>query len=238
MATNKMKIAVMQPYIFPYIGYYQLINAADVFVVYDNIKFTKKGWINRNRILVDGRDKFITIPIKKDSDYLNVSNRYLADTWPTEKKSMLNRIRAAYKKAPHFDTVYPVIEKCLLFEDRNLFSFLLNSIKTITSHLKISTPIIISSDLNIDHQLRSEKKVIAICKSCEAQSYINPIGGLNLYSKEEFKTNGIDLYFLKTGKVAYTQSENEFMPFLSVIDVLMFNSVQNAREMLNKFELI
>src|SRR5689334_1147970 len=101
----------MQPYFFPYIGYFQLMNAVDEFVVYDNIEYTKKGWINRNRILEDGTDSYITIPLKKDSDYLDVRDRRLAESWPTEKRKMLNRIIQSYRKAPYFNSVYPMIEK-------------------------------------------------------------------------------------------------------------------------------
>ena len=105
----------MQPYFFPYIGYFQLMNAVDEFVVYDNIEFTKKGWINRNRILVNGKDFYITLPIKHDSDYLYIIDRLLADTWPIERKKMLNRIIESYRKAPNFNVVFSVIEKVLLF---------------------------------------------------------------------------------------------------------------------------
>ena len=93
-----MRIAIMQPYLFPYIGYFQLMNAVDEFVIYDNIEFTKKGWINRNRILVNGRDSFITVPLKKDSDYLDVRDRYLADSWPSERVTILYRIKQSYRR--------------------------------------------------------------------------------------------------------------------------------------------
>ncbi len=83
-----MKLAIMQPYFFPYIGYFQLINTVDEFVVYDNIEFTKKGWINRNRILVNGKDEYITLPIKKDSDFLHVKDRFLAETWSKDSAKM------------------------------------------------------------------------------------------------------------------------------------------------------
>jgi len=118
-----MQLGIMQPYFFPYIGYFQLMNAVDEFVVYDNIEFTKKGWINRNRILVNGQDSFITLPLKKDSDYLDVRDRYLADSWTSEKIKMLNRIKGSYRKAIQFDFVYPVIEKCILYDESNLNIF-------------------------------------------------------------------------------------------------------------------
>ncbi len=129
-------------------------DAVDEFVIYDNIEFTKKGWINRNRILIDGKDTYITLPLKKASDYLDVKERYLAEIWPTERKKMLNRIIESYRKSPHFNTVYPIIEKCFLFEEKNLFQFILNSIIAINEYLGISTSLIISSIIPIDHQLK------------------------------------------------------------------------------------
>jgi hypothetical protein len=109
-----MKIGIMQPYFFPYIGYFQLINYVDEFVIYDNIKYTKKGWINRNRILVNGKDVYISLPLKKDKDSLNVDERFLSDIWIMERKKMLNRIKESYKKAPNFHQVFPIIEECVI----------------------------------------------------------------------------------------------------------------------------
>ncbi len=227
-----MKIAVMQPYLFPYIGYFQLMNAVDQFVIYDNIEFTKKGWINRNRILVNGKDAYISLPLKKDSDFLDIKERYLAEIWQEERKKILNKIAESYKKAPHFSNVYHIIEKCLLFEKMNLFEFILNSLNSVKEYLGIATPLIISSEISINHQLKAEKKVVEICKSLKAETYINPIGGTGLYNKDDFKKEGIDLYFLKTGDVKYKQFNNDFIPFLSIIDVMMFNSADEIKKQL------
>lgn len=234
-----MKIAIMQPYFFPYIGYFQLMNAVDEFVIYDNIEFTKKGWINRNRILVDGKDTYITLPLKKDSDYLHVKERYLAEIWLTERKKMLNRIIESYRKSPYFNNVYPKIEQCFLFEEINLFKFIFNSINVIKEYLDISTSLIVSSTIPIDHQLKAENKVVGICKSRIADSYINPIGGTELYNKNDFKKEGINLFFLKTGDIKYKQFHNDFVPFLSIIDVMMFNSREEIKKHLeSSFTLV
>jgi hypothetical protein len=230
-----VKIAIMQPYFFPYIGYFQLINAVDEFVVYDNIKFTKKGWINRNRILVNGKDSYISLPLKKDSDHLDVRDRYLADSWSFEKDKMLNRIIESYRKAPYFDSVYPIIEKSILFEEHNLFGFILNSLNLVSEYLGIQTPLLVSSTIPVDHGLKAEKKVVAICKARKADMYLNPIGGVQLYSKVDFRNEGLDLCFLKTTSFIYKQSDNEFVPFLSIIDVMMFNSKEEIMEYLTSF---
>ena len=223
-----MKVAIMQPYLFPYIGYFQLINAVDEFIIYDNIQFTKKGWINRNRILVNGTDAYITLPLKKDSDYLNIKDRFLSDEWPNERKKTLNRIIESYRKAPQFNFVYPIIESILMYEEKNLFKFILNSLQEINQYLDIKTPLIISSSVPINHDLKAENKVIELCKARKATIYINPIGGVELYSKEDFKNDGLELQFLKANNITYPQFKNDFVPFLSIIDVMMFNNKQTV----------
>ncbi len=220
----------MQPYLFPYIGYFQLINAVDEFIIYDNIQFTKKGWINRNRILVNGTDAYITLPLKKDSDYLNIKDRFLSDEWPNERKKTLNRIIESYRKAPQFNFVYPIIESILMYEEKNLFKFILNSLQEINQYLDIKTPLIISSSVPINHDLKAENKVIELCKARKATTYINPIGGVELYSKEDFKSEGLELQFLKANNITYPQFKNDFVPFLSIIDVIMFNPKETVTE--------
>lgn len=230
-----MKLGIMQPYFFPYIGYFQLMSAVDEFIVYDNIEFTKKGWINRNRILVNGQEAWITLPLKKDSDYLDVKDRYLTDRWFKERPKMLNRIKESYRKAPQFDCVCPIIENSLFFDDFNLFNYLLNSLVQVKEYLEIQTSFTISSTIPIDHTLKAEKKVIALCRASHADTYVNPIGGIQLYSKDRFKTEGIDLCFLKANDFEYPQFNNTFIPWLSIIDVMMFNSKEKIKEYLSAY---
>ncbi len=233
-----MKIAIMQPYLFPYIGYFQLMNAVDEFVVYDNIQYSKKGWINRNRILVNGKDAYITFSLKKDSDYLDIKDRYLADDWTSERKKILNKITESYRKAPSYNTAYPIIESIILFEETNLFKFIFNSLTTLIEYLGIKTTFSISSTIPINHKLKAEKKVIEICKEKKASVYINPIGGVELYSKTDFNKNNILLNFIKSQPQEYPQFQNQFIPWLSIIDVIMFNSKDTIICMLNNYELI
>lgn len=229
-----MRIAIMQPYLFPYIGYFQLINTVDEFIIYDNIQFTKKGWINRNRILVNGVDAYITLSLKKDSDYLNIKDRFLSDDWTIERKKILNRITESYRKAPQFNFVYPILESILMYEERNLFAFIFNSLKEINLYLDIKTPLIISSSVPINHDLKSVNKVIEICKARKATTYINPIGGVELYNKKNFNNEGLELQFLKANNITYPQFKNDFVPFLSIIDVMMFNSLEDIKLIINK----
>lgn len=233
-----MKIAIMQPYFFPYIGYYQLINAVDEFVVYDNIQFTKKGWINRNRILVNNKDEYITIPLKKDSDYLNVNQRFLADTWHLDRKKILNRIIESYRKAPQFESVFPLFEGILNVEEENLFNFIYNSLGVILEFLNITTKITISSSISINHDLKSQEKILSICNVLGAKNYINPIGGIGLYDRTRFNNDLIDLNFQKPIILPYKQFNNQFIPSLSIIDILMFNSLSEINNNMLKHELI
>lgn len=233
-----MRLAIMQPYFMPYIGYFQLINSVDKFVIYDNIQYTKKGWINRNRILANGKDQLITLPIKKDSDYLNVVERELSESWDKDKSKMLNVIKASYNKAPYFQETFELISKCLNNPEANLFRFIYDSIVLINNHLEIKTPIIISSTIDADHTLKSQDKVLSLCKEQNADVYINSIGGVELYDKETFKQNNIKLNFIKSNPIQYKQFNNEFVSWLSIIDVLMFNSKEQIKEYLNNYTLI
>ena len=232
-----MKLGIMQPYFFPYIGYFQLIAAVDVFVVYDNIKYTKKGWINRNRMLQNGQDVMFSLPLKSDSDYLDVCQRELAADFNRSK--FLNQIKGAYRRAPYFDKTFPLIEHIIQCEDTNLFTFLYQSIVKTCQHLGITTEIKVSSSIAVDHSLKNQDKVLALCSVLGASTYINAIGGIELYSKETFRERGIDLRFIRSKPFDYVQSGNEFVPWLSIIDVMMFNPLPVIQATIsNNHELI
>lgn len=233
-----MKVAIMQPYFFPYIGYFQLINAVDKFVIYDNIEYTKKGWINRNRILKEGVDLMISLPLKKDSDFLFVNQRYLADDWSKSKLKLINSIKESYRKAPHFEVTFSLVQEIFNDSNSNLFEFILHSVLQTCKFIGIETEIIVSSTLDYNNELKSEEKVIAICKSIEATQYINSIGGVELYNKNNFSDQGIELNFIKSKPIIYNQFKNEFVPWLSIIDVMMFNSKEVVSDFLNQKELL
>lgn len=233
-----MKLAIMQPYFLPYIGYWQLMNAVDTFVIYDNIQFSKSGWIQRNRILVGGRDKMITLPIKKDSDYLDVRDRFLAENAEKLMAKNLRTISQSYKKAPNYENVFPIIESIFEYNNKNLFEFISNAIAQIKSYLNIDTEIIISSSIDIDHkELKGQDKVIAFCKALNSDHYLNSIGGKSLYRKEDFNNEGIQLQFLEPKIIEYPQFTHDFVPWLSILDVMMFNSNEEINLMLKKYKL-
>lgn len=227
-----MKVAIMQPYFLPYIGYFQLIDVADAFVVYDNIKYTKKGWINRNRYLSGGTDALFSLPLKKDSDHLHVVQREISPDFAPRK--LLNQLREAYRKAPYAEPVLLLLEAILVEEERNLFRFILGSIERTCAYLGISTPIVTSSTIDIDHGLQGQEKVIALCKALGAEAYVNPIGGTELYDGSSFASEGISLEFLRSNGTTYPQLGQAFVPWLSIIDVMMFNSPEDALRMVKK----
>jgi hypothetical protein len=231
-----MKLAIMQPYFLPYIGYFQLIAAVDVFIVYDNIKYTKKGWINRNRMLQNGADVMFSLPLKSDSDYLDIRERQLSADFNRGK--LLNQLKGAYQRAPYFSQTFPLVEQIVLYDDVNLFRFLHHSIVRLCEHFEIKTEIKISSDIPIDHDLTGQDKVLSLCKAAGAKTYINAIGGMELYSKETFLQQGIELKFIKSNPFEYQQFGYAFVPWLSIIDVLMFNPIDTIKNKLSEFDLV
>jgi hypothetical protein len=232
------KVAIMQPYFLPYIGYFQLIAAVDVFVIYDNIQFSKKGWIHRNRMLSNGKDEYFSLTLKKDSDFLDVKDRLLSDTWSEEREKILRKIKESYRKAPHFERLFPMVQDIFYFEEKNLFSFILNSLNTILVYLQIDTPVIVSSNLAADHTLKSQSRVIDICLNQGADHYINPIGGWDLYKNDDFAKVGIELSFIKSRAFEYPQFGMSFVSWLSILDILMFNDLEKIKTQLFEFDLL
>ena len=225
-----MKVAIMQPYFLPYIGYFQLISSADMFIVYDNIKYTKKGWINRNRFLQNGGPAVFSLPLKSDSDSLDVRERVIAKEF--NKSKLLNQLNESYKKAPYFKQAFPIIEALIMQDQFNLFSYIHHSLIEICAYLEIKTKILVSSDVMIDHSLKNQEKVLAFCKKLAADVYINAINGQELYKKEDFSNQGIALKFIKTNEIEYKQYNNDFVPYLSILDVMMFNAKEEIQEYL------
>lgn len=222
-----MKMAIMQPYFFPYIGYFQLIAAVDLFIVYDNIQYTKKGWINRNRMLQNGKDVMFSLPLKSDSDYLDVCERELSTDFNRDK--LLNQFKGVYQRAPYFAQTFPLVEQIVRYDDINLFRFLHHSIVKTCEHLGITTEIRASSDININHELKNQDKVLALCEAVDANTYVNAIGGIELYSNEAFQSRGIELKFIQSKLFVYPQFGDAFVPWLSIIDVMMFNQHDNIK---------
>lgn len=230
-----MKLGIMQPYFFPYIGYWQLINAVDKYVVYDDVAYIKGGWINRNNLLINSNKCLITLPIQNSSSFKNINEIEITNNEKLKNK-LLKTIQMAYKKALYFNEIMPIIED-LIINNSNIAMLNYNSIIRICEYLNINTEIILSSQIDKNNTLKGQDKVIHINKLLGSDEYINAIGGMELYDTKEFEQNNIKLRFLQTDKIEYKQFNNEFIPNLSIIDVLMFNSPQEIKEILNKYEL-
>lgn len=232
-----MKIAIMQPYIFPYIGYFQLIAAADKFILYDDVSFINKGWINRNNILVNGQSHMFTIPLKKASQNKPINEIEVSEdiVW---KEKLLKSIKQSYSKAPQFDEVFNLIEKVLGNRSGNVSGFIHNSLIKTLAKLNIDTQIIASSSVYNNSGLKAQERIIDICKRENADTYINPSGGVELYSESKFAANNINLKFLKPLLKPYRQFTGNFIPGLSILDVMMFNSSEEMQKLLYSYELI
>lgn len=231
-----MKIGIMQPYFFPYLGYWQLINAVDKYVVYDDVTFIKGGWISRNNILLNGKKHMITLPLINPSSYKKINEIEITQDEVAINK-VLKTIKSAYAKAPYFDVAMPIIEN-LLHSNRTIAMLNYNAIVELGKYLNIKTEILLSSKIEKNNELKGQDKVLHINKLLEADTYYNAIGGQELYSKAEFDENGLDLYFLKMKDIEYKQYKNNFVSGLSIIDVIMFNSAECVQELLHEYTLV
>ncbi len=231
-----MKLGIMQPYFFPYIGYWQLINAVDKYVVYDDVNFIKGGWINRNNILLNGSKHLITIPLEKASPF-KLINEISVTGNEVLKNKLIKTIKSAYIKAPFYEQVMPQIET-LIFENSSISELNFNIILTIQKYLDIQTEIFLSSQIKKNNELKGQDKVIDIVHIMGAEEYINAMGGQELYSKDNFAKEKIKLSFLKPNEIRYKQFKNIFVPNLSIIDVMMFNSPEQIKDMLDDYTLV
>ncbi len=230
-----MKIAIMQPYFFPYIGYFQLVNAVDRFVFYDDVNFIKNGWINRNKIFLNKQSKHFTVNLKDAS-----SNKRIYEVGITDnREKLIKTIMQAYRKAPFFLDAWPVIETVLNNKTEKISELAAFSVLKTCEYLNVKTSFEFSSEKYYHSvSLRKDKRLIEICRLNNSDEYINPIGGTGLYEKVVFAEKGINLHFLRTNAIRYQQFGEVFIPNLSVIDVMMFNSIEQIHEMLENFELI
>lgn len=234
-----MKLAIMQPYLFSYIGYFQLINAVDKFVVLDNVQYINKGWINRNNILVNGQANMFTFSVQKDSREKNINERFFAPSYAQDKANFLQKLQHAYSKAPMYKEVIGVIEKSLDFtNDANIADSILFNLKQICEYLEIKAQFTKASTIFPEKNVAGADYILAICEKLGATVYINPIGGTELYDKKLFLDKDIELFFLNTYKIEYQQFKNDFIPNLSIIDILMFNSKQQIAVFLERCEFL
>lgn len=230
-------IAMMQPYLFPYLGYFQLIAAADVFVLGDDLQYIRSGWVNRNRILSNGEAKLITFPLKRDHFELPIMHRQLCEPFAEEADRLINLITESYRKAPYFAQVMPLLERLIRFPRQNLALYAEHAIRELCAFLHIVTPILRGSDLKLPPCQDKQERVINISHNFAATAFLNPIGGVELYDRDHFARNGLLVRFFKMDAVVYRQFTKPFVPNLSIIDVLMFNCVEEVQAMLECYSV-
>ena len=236
-----MKLGIMQPYLFPYIGYFQLINAVDNFVVYDDVQYIKNGWINRNAVLQSGGNASsaqFTFSVRHDSFEKNINERYYSDAFPIEAKRFLKTLYYTYHNAPYYADTVELIQEILAYNDRCVSQYNTYSLQKISAQLGIKTKFLQSSTLKIPSELKAQDRVLWVCNHLGATTYVNSIGGQSLYCKEAFADERLALHFLKVGDISYQQFNSVFVPNLSIIDVMMFNSPQEIGDLLNTCTLI
>ncbi|MDG5766710.1 WbqC family protein [Balneolales bacterium ANBcel1] len=236
LPVETSRLAAMQPYFFPYLGYFQLANAVDQFVFLDDVSFIKRGWINRNRILVNGEGKYLTIPCFNPSQN-RLINEIEHRLDGKGKRKLLLTIRHAYGKAPFFTEVMTLIEQVLDTDSPYIQNLAERSVEVCARYLGIECRFYRNSVTNGNSQLKAQERIIDICCKAGAQVYINPAGGKKLYNKSDFRDQGIDLRFIKPKPVEYNQFGDKHIPWLSIIDVLMFNGRRNSADLLEAYHL-
>lgn len=234
-----MKLGIMQPYFFPYLGYWQLMNAVDHYVIYDDVNFIKGGRINRNAVLMNGAPSNINLILNGASPN-KLINEVQVKNDPLPKTKLIKTLEACYGRAPYFKQVMPLLEEVILQDEESLPKYLRRSFEVVGGYLGIQTNLVMSSELDKDCSLKGYKKVIEICKLFGATEYYNSVNGIPLYEphREEFEQEGIQLCFPKMRDIHYPQYKGEFVPNLSIIDVMMFNSQDACKDLLLEYDLV
>jgi hypothetical protein len=230
-------LAVMQPYFLPYVGYFQLMAKVDTFVLYDDVNFINRGWINRNRININGAAHMVTVPLMQASQ-----NRLICEidissdaAW---RNRMLKSVQQAYARSSQFARVFPLIESIIQHPVQNLAGYLRHSLVVLRDHLRLKTEIVATSRRYENAELKAQARIIDICQREQADLYINSIGGTELYDREEFSARGLQLAFLQPALRPHSDASLPFLPGLSIVDLLMHNDPDCVSEHLQAGGLV
>jgi len=228
-------IAIMQPYFFPYIGYWQLISLSKIFVLYNDVNYIKKGWINRNYVLINGDKCLFNIPVINASQNRLICNHQIVQevSW---KKKLLRKIELSYSKAPYFSRTMPLVEQVVCNNETNLAEYIFYSIETISKFLSLDCKFVRSESFG-NENLSGYERILDICRKSGEYRYTNPIGGRHLYSGDKFISEGVEIQFLEAKDISYRQFSGAFVPNLSILDVMMFNSKDQLRSLLSQYEV-
>ena len=248
---NQKSIAAMQPYFLPYIGYFQLINKVDIFIVYNLVNYRKKSWINKNRIKDKGSSLPVNIivPVQNQTSFKLISDIKMSSNMEWKNK-IENLLFFNYKKSEFFKEVFPLLQNILKYETDEIHNYNSNAIKRICSALEISTKIVSNNDsfIEIEKTLSKikiqngteikEQRVFELCKYYNAKTYLNPINGMELYDFKRFKNQGFNLKFIQSKRVEYPQFNMPFEPNLSIVDVLFHNGFKGTKALLSEHSII
>jgi hypothetical protein len=226
-------LSVMQPYCFPYLGYFQLLQAVDEFILLDDVGFIKRGFINRNFILLNEKPHRFVLPVENVSQLRRICEHEYLDT----PRKTFDLFFHAYKKAPFFEPVYALLKRVLLSSERTVSELNQASIVTTLEYLGIHRKLSLSSELDPDPVEKGQDRIISLCKREGATTYINAAGGRTLYSQSGFASRGITLGFIQSRFPQYIQNGTEFVSGLSIIDVLMWNPPEHAAAMLDAWSI-
>ena len=231
----------MQPYVFPYLGYYQLIRAVDHFVVLDDVTYIKQGWINRNQILVEGRAAMFSVPLEGASSHAMIRDVLVnGKSYSHWRTKFLKTLAFNYRKAPFFAEIGPIVEDVIAApgtERVSIRDIAVHSLDAVMRYLRVPFPYSLSSDYAKPDDVRGADRVLLLCRARGADTYCNLPGGAKLYDRDAFRSQGITLEFLTPHDVVYPQNRANFVPGLSMLDVLMFNSREAVRTMLGAYAL-
>ncbi len=232
-----MFVSMMQPYFFPYIGYFQLMASCDVFVVRDDVQYIQSGWVNRNRILVDGEAQWVTLPVARADHRLPINRREYLLKDPLSQR-VRRRIEGAYRGAPHFEETMRIFDEAFGCSNGNVAVFNTHLLRCVAERLGITTPMRLASDIDTHQALAGQESVVHICARLGASGYINPIGGIDLYEPDRFRRQGLTLQFLQPCAPEYRQFDSSHVASLSIIDVMMFNDMPTVKRMLSAYRFI
>lgn len=233
-----MKLAIMQPYFFPYLGYFQLIFASDKFIFYDDVSYIKGGWVNRNRILLDGEARFFTVPLRGASSFIPINRVGIHEQNPKWRGKMLDTVRMAYRSAPYRDSGFGLLEGVLASKYESIADLAFASVKTALDYLGLVRDLVQSSRAYNNQHLKGQERILDICRKEGADVYVNAIGGANLYQSAKFALQDCDLKFLRSQLPEYPQGVEHFVPGLSILDVVMFCTPNEIRSMLPRYDLL
>ncbi len=232
-----MRVALMQPYFFPYLGYFSLMAAVDVFVVYDNVQYSRPGWINRNRLLRNGAPEWWTATVEDAPHQLDINQRRY-QSWPQQRRRLLDHLRERYRRAANASVGMALVDAALTSDQDNVAHVNAALLTHLAKALGLQCDIRMASSMAQDTGLSGEARVLDLCKAFGGTTYVNSPGGMGLYAPSAFAKHGLELRFVEASPAAYPQFDAPFVPALSIVDALMFLPTVAVAERVAQFNVV